>query len=178
MQGRKSVERPKILRITEVRLCLFGSGSSGLGIACPVPARPPISLAAAPRRVEVHAPSQRFALRHAVAEEAGLRGCAKACSLLSSRSTCPARSSPGRRSGFYDRITTRNPWCAIPVGADTAGESTRHRLLGILVGSNETGKGLSSTLNSRHQLRIARPGGLTSPSVIVGKPMPQRCFAH
>ena len=32
MQGRKSVERPTILRTTEDVFCLFGSGSSGSGI--------------------------------------------------------------------------------------------------------------------------------------------------
>jgi hypothetical protein len=31
LQGRKSVERPFILRMAEVVFCLFGSGSSGLG---------------------------------------------------------------------------------------------------------------------------------------------------
>jgi len=33
LRGRKSAERPKILRTTEVLCCLFGSGSSGLGNA-------------------------------------------------------------------------------------------------------------------------------------------------
>ena len=37
LQGRKSAERPKILRTTEVLFCLFGSGSSGLGIAFSIP---------------------------------------------------------------------------------------------------------------------------------------------
>jgi len=31
LRGRKSAERPKILRTTEVLCCLFGSGLSGLG---------------------------------------------------------------------------------------------------------------------------------------------------